>query len=74
MAGDESVTPWHMLLTPAEVVRMLQIDNQKLTQMRDSNEGPTFHRLGGRLIRYDARDVQHLVRRNASDRGDSGRC
>jgi hypothetical protein len=43
-----------LLLTPAEVVRMLELDAGDLAQMRARGEGPTFHRLGGRLIRYDA--------------------
>jgi hypothetical protein len=50
--GDDE--PQRLLLTPAEVVRLLNVDARDLARMRARGEGPTFRRLGGRLIRYDA--------------------
>jgi hypothetical protein len=58
-----------VLLTPAEVVRMLQLDAQELKRLREKNEGPTFHRLGGRLVRYDARGIPRRCLAD-SDLGD----
>jgi len=52
MVGDDETQP--LLLTPAEVVILLELDAHDLARMRSRGEGPTFHRLGGRLIRYDA--------------------
>jgi hypothetical protein len=52
MAGDEEAQP--LLLTPAEVVRLLDLDARDLARMRERGEGPSYNRLGGRLIRYDA--------------------
>jgi hypothetical protein len=52
MAGDDETQP--LLLTPAEVVRLLDLDARDLARMRARGEGPKFHRLGGWLIRYDA--------------------
>jgi hypothetical protein len=52
MASDNERQP--LLLTPAEVVRLLDLDARDLSRMRAHGEGPVFHRLGGRLIRYNA--------------------
>ena len=52
MASDDRPRP--LLLTPAEVVRLLDLDAQDLARMREHGEGPSYHRLGGRLLRYDA--------------------
>jgi hypothetical protein len=45
-------TPPPLLLTPEETARELSRSVDELAAMRARGEGPTFYRLGGRLIRY----------------------
>ena len=54
MSSDDETQLPPLLLTPAEVVRLLNLDARDLKRMRDDGSGPAFHRLGGRLVRYDA--------------------
>lgn len=44
--------PAPLLLTPEETSAILGRSLDELRQWRAQNTGPTFHRLGGRLIRY----------------------
>jgi hypothetical protein len=44
--------PTPLLLTPEETSAILGRTLEELRQCRAQNEGPTFHQLGGRLVRY----------------------
>jgi predicted DNA-binding transcriptional regulator AlpA len=74
MPENESQLPQPLLLTPAEVVQLLQLDARDLKRMRDRNEGPRFHQLGARTIRYSATGVRKWMQdRVSSGDGDNDR-
>lgn len=45
------------LLTTDEASRYLGLRSQLLVQWRYEHKGPAFHRLGGRLVRYDIAEL-----------------
>ena len=45
------------LLTTDEASRYLGLRSQLLVQWRYERKGPAFHRLGGRLVRYDIAEL-----------------
>lgn len=53
--------PAPLLLTPKETSAILGHTLEELRQWRHQNTGPTFYRLGGRLIRYPRAAVAECV-------------
>ncbi len=54
-----------LLLTPAETAAILGRALSELREWREHNTGPTFHDLGGGLIRYVRESVVRDVQRRA---------
>ncbi|RLP69093.1 hypothetical protein D9V29_12190, partial [Mycetocola manganoxydans] len=53
--------PAPLLLTPEETSAILGRTLEELRQWRVQNTGPTFHRLGDRLIRYSRAAVAECI-------------
>lgn len=61
------------LATPAEVAEWLQVDTERLRQLRKSGRGPNFIKLDRKTVRYAWADVHAwcAARRAASTGGNS---
>ncbi|WP_162925054.1 hypothetical protein [Mycetocola zhujimingii] len=69
VSGDgKKYLPAPLLLTPKEASVALGRTLEELREMRAKNVGPTFHRLGGRLIRYSASGITECIRTTAHPR------
>jgi excisionase family DNA binding protein len=51
------------LLTPKQVAELLGLPEGTLAQWRSQRRGPLYIKLGGRLVRYRASDVEEWVAR-----------
>ena len=56
---NRETMPAPLLLTPEETSAILGHTLKELDQWRKQNTGPSFHRLGGRLIRYARTSVMN---------------
>ncbi len=52
-----SASPASPLMTPGQASDALGISLTELVTMRSGNTGPTFHRIGLGLVRYNTADV-----------------
>ena len=57
-------------LTTAQVAKWLNVSTRHVENMRQRNGGPTYVKLGGRLVRYRRSDVEEWA---AMGRRDSTR-
>lgn len=48
-------------LTPAETSRWIEVSEETLRRWRRAGTGPTWHRHGPRLIRYERNAVQQWL-------------
>ena len=61
-----------LLLTPAEVALLLDVDVRQLREWRDNNAGPAFHELGKGLVRYSRASVAALRQSRPTSRVTAG--
>jgi hypothetical protein len=62
-----------VLMTPDDAAKYLQLSASYLRNLRLTGEGPQFHRLGYRVVRYALADLEAWVRSRArSSTSDPG--
>ena len=57
------MTESEKFLTPEQVSEILGVSRATLSQWRWRREGPTFYRIGGRVIRYRRDEVLEFAQR-----------